>query len=356
MGKKKIKNNTKKSILKPNSRIFIDELVDAVNKCDKQYGIRLKHPDIWADPRNYREILEAKSEVNIAAMICAINGVAVKDYFVTDEKTGLSTIVKPLGIDEPLFTNASILEWEDKKTKYKTDSLIFRCRYTSLVLSSILGKMDKVTKFEADRKYGYKHSRDERRIVMTKKITNEALLFTRIMMNPKVSYKNIILKMHEHVSYTKKKLNQPKLRELINGHVINCRSMIQPNPIGRRFGDDDMIIYFILKIAYMLATNNENLDPIPKFKYIENATVEHDLVKLIEELGSIIIENSKPRTFSPMFRAFLESRPSIKTQYYKEAKDDYVLRIGILALGYTKFVMNDKYIDKFIDKMLKKGI
>ena len=161
--------------------------------------------------------------------------------------------------------------------------------------------------------------------------------------------------MHEHVSYTKKKLNQPKLREYTNGHIINCRSMIAPNPIGRRFGDDDMIIYFILKIAYLLATNNENLKPIPNFKYIENATVEHDLVKLIEELGSLIIENSKPKSFSPMFRAFLESRPSIKTQYYKEAKDDYVLRIGILALGYAKFVMNDKHIDKFIDKMLKKG-
>ena len=73
--------NEKKAILQPKNKIFMDELLDAVNKSDKQYGIKLKHPDIWCDPRNYREVIERKTETNLAAIICSINGLEVKDYF-----------------------------------------------------------------------------------------------------------------------------------------------------------------------------------------------------------------------------------------------------------------------------------
>ena len=78
-------------------------------------------------------------------------------------------------------------------------------------------------------------------------------------------------------------------------------------------------------------------------------------MKVIEHLGSIIIENRNGANFPPMFKAFIDSRPSVITEFYEETKYNYVLKIGILALSYAKFVLNDKNCDKFIDKMLCKG-
>ena len=353
--RKFILKNEKKMILQPNNKIFIDELVNAVNMNDKKYGLKLKHPDVWCDPRNYREVLETKSETNIAALICAINGLEVNDYFVTDEKTGISKMVKPIGIEEPVFTDASILKWNDKKSKYKTNSLLFKCRYSTLVLSRFLGKMGKITRLEADKKYKYKHSKDERRIVMTKNITKDITLFSKLMMQPNSSYGNIILKMHEHTSYCKKKNNHVKLREYINGHVLDIRRGMESNLLLPRFYDDDFAIWMIVKAAYLLATNNPKMKPVPSFKKLEGATVEHDLINVIEDLGAIILDNRLNGKFSPMFKAFVESRPIVMTEYYKEAKDDFVLRTGILALGYAKFVLDNKECDKFIDRMLCRG-
>lgn len=353
MGKNK--KNNKKAILKHNTRIDINDLVSAVNKSDKKYGIKLKHPDIWSDPRTYREILEAKAELNLSAIICSINGVSINNYFQKDDSYESGFNYRPIGVKQPLFTSESILEWDDHKTKYKTNSLIFRCRYSTLVLSKLIGKISRVTSLECEKKYKYKHSKDERRILLTKNVASDALLFTKLLMNTESSYQNIILKIHEHISYTKKGVDHVKLRKMLNKHVLEIRSCMQKNIVTGRFFTDDLAISHILNISYMLATNKTNIEELPKFKYIENATVEHDLIKLIEELGCVILDNGSGGKFSPMFRAFIESRPSISTEYHKESNENFMLRIGLLAIGYAGFVINDKVVDKFILKMMRKG-
>ena len=59
--------------------------------------------------------------------------------------------------------------------------------------------------------------------------------------------------------------------------------------------------------------------------------------------------------YSIMFKAFIESRPKIITEYHKEVNENACVKIGVLALEFTKFVMNDKNVDKFITKILRKG-
>ena len=176
MSKKKNKNKeaaySKTYIQTPKGKLMLSDLVDEVNRCDKSYGIRLKHPDIWADPQQYREIAEAKTEMNIAAIICILNGIRVKEYFETDNETGYGTICKPVGIMHPVFTDASILNWNSRK-KYNTDSLIFRCRFLTLVLSQFLGRIDCVTRKKSGIYLRFKHSQDEQRIVLTKDIIND---------------------------------------------------------------------------------------------------------------------------------------------------------------------------------------
>lgn len=337
--------------------ICVDDLVKAVNECDKQYGIKLKHPDVWCSPESYRQVIEARADMYIAALMCAINGIPIKNYFTTDDSENeYGTICKPVGIMNVEFTDESVLNWENLIKTYNTDSLAFRCRFITLVLSSILGEMGKITEQEViKRKKFFKHSRDEQRIIITKEVISDTLRFVQLMLQPNESYKNIILKMQEHLSYTKRKPDHRTLRNLINGHIIQLRKGMKKEPLTERFFSDDMAIYSILKISYMLATNKTNVDVLPKFKYIENATVKHNLIKLIEELGAEILYGTDGRKYSPMFKAFVQARPSIWSQFYKESEENLSIRVGIIAIEYTKFIMNDHTIDKFINEMKKKG-
>lgn len=355
MGKKKNKNYTKTFIKIADKSICVNDLVKAVNDYDKKYGIKLKHPEIWSDPTNYLQIISAKADMNLAALICCLNGVTVNEYFETDTETGYGTICKPVGIDYSCFTSSSILKWSNQKSNYRTDSLIFRCRYLTLILTQLMGQIELVSHKEVANRYKYKHSKTERQIMVTKDVMNYIIKFILIMISPEQSYQNIILKMHEYVSYTKKNVKHNELRNVLNKHVLTIRKCMKEDLLTERFMSDDLAIYNILKVSYMLATNKTNLDVIPNFKYIEGATVKHNLIKLIEELGDQIIHNTKDRKYSPMFRAFIEARPSVWSQFYKESKDNYAIQVGLLALSYTKFVLNDKTLDKFIDDMMKKG-
>ena len=353
---KKNKKYSKSFIMVGINKVCIEDLVDAVNKADKAYGIRLKHPEIWSEPYNFVDIITAKANLNLAALICSVNGIPISKYFDTDTETGYGTICKPVDVNDSLFMYMSILEWNNKKDVYNTDSLIFRCRFLTLVMLEVIGRIDDIAYREFKEKYDYRHSKSEKRIVITRDIMNDIIRFILVLMNTKSSYKNIILLMNEHLSYTKKKVDHTELRNLINGHVLNTRKGMEENLFSERFLDDDLAIYNILKISYMLATNKTNVKVIPKFKHIEGATVKHDLIKLIEELGSQIIYNSKDRKYSPMFMSFIKARPSVWSQFYKEDKENYAIHIGLLSLAYTKFIFNDKNMDKFIDEMMKKGI
>jgi len=355
MGKKKKENYAKTYIKIADRNVCVDELVKAVNDCDKKYGIRLKHPDIWSEPEQYLQIVEAKFDMNLAALICCLNGIPVKEYFETDTETGYGTICKPVGVKYECFTDASILDWEDLKTKYNPKSLIFRCRFVSLILSYLMGRIDTITTKVVLRKYKCRHSKAEKSILVTKNILNHLVKFILIMINQDVSYQNIILKIHEYVSYTKKNVRHDELRNTLNGHVLTVRKGMKEDVMTDRFMSDDLAIYNILKVAYMLATNKTNLDVIPNFKHIEGATVKHDLLKLIEELGAQIIQNTRDKKYAPMFKAFIEARPSVWSQFYKESAENYAVQVGLLSLAYAKFVFNDNAIDKFINDMMKKG-
>lgn len=356
MGKKKKKSNYGKTYIKIGERnICVDELVKAVNNCDKEYGLRLKHPDIWAEPDQYRKVVEAKFDMSIAAMICCLNGIDVKDYFEIDTENGYGTISKPVGLKYKCFTDSSILNWDNPKEKYNTDSLVFRCRFVTLVFAHILGRIDTICDKELTNKYKYKHSRSEKGILVIKDILNHFRRFLLLMVNQESKYQNMILKIHEYVSFTKKNVKHKELKNLLNGHILNVRKGMRDEMFTDRFMSDDLAIYNILKVAYMLATNKTNVDVIPHFKHIEGATVEHNLIKLIEELGAQIITNTKDKKYTPMFKAFIEARPSIWSQFYKESEDNYAIQIGLLSLAYAKFVFNDENIDVFIDEMMKKG-
>ena len=90
MSKKKLKKHKNKKTPKlyvnfGKSKFTVNDLNNQVNIMDKEYGCRLKHPEIWREPEHYKKSLMANAEMNFAAIACVVNGLDVKDYFQTFE-------------------------------------------------------------------------------------------------------------------------------------------------------------------------------------------------------------------------------------------------------------------------------
>ena len=260
----------------------------------------------------------------------------------------------------PAFRAESLLEWDNHKQNYETDSLKFRCRLATCISTRLIGRMDKITKREAIERKGYKHSIDEAQIVITKEIQEDTMRLTRLLINPGNSFVNSFLKMNEHMFYSKRKIrDRVKLRSRIKTLTKGITFGLKSNPFTERLYSDDLAIHEILELSYLLSTSDLKgvKHAIPNFKYVENATVDHDLFRLIEVLAESILKNCKGdiTKVSPMFKAFMNARPKIITSYYKEARDNVNIRMGLYALEMAKFCMDDKNTNKFVSKMMRKG-
>lgn len=335
--------------------INVEGLLNEVNKFDKDFGVKLKHPNIWREPENYVEIMYSNININIGALICIVNGIEVDDWFETGEISGFGAVCKAVKMNDEEFSYFSLLNWDGPDVKYENTDLLFRCRFISLVLSQLIGRTKNIIERMMKEKYHYKHSQSEKAITIGKKYISDVVQFVRLMIHPRAYFQNMILLIHEYVSFGRKNVEHMKLRNLLNGHMINTREGVKKDFFTKRYLSDDLVIYNVLKMSYMIATNKTNVEVIPKFKHIEGATVKHDLMLLVEELGIQIIRNTKKK-YAPMFRAYLEASPLIYNFYGRDCTDNYAIRIGLIAIDYCKFICDDENLQKLISEMVKRGI
>lgn len=348
MSKKKYSRN---ALYEGDFKLHYDEIRKAVNTFDKEFGIKLKDPEIWADPEGYLKVAVEIAKINISAAIVLINGILITDYFDANSM-GDEMPMMPIGHRNPTFVNDSMLNWDKENSKYNTDSLIFRARFVSLVLESFMGELDDMVKNSVKCKT---HSQVENAIVNLKRYMDYTILFVDLLLDTGSSYQNIILKIHELASYKYNKINYKKLKNSLNSSIVYTRKSMKSNIITESFYSDDMSIYELLKISYTLSTNSYDYNCLPSFKHIEGATRNHDLIKLIEELGSQVIRTNGKHKAPIMFKSFITASPSILTQYNKECYENLAIVTGIMALSYCDFVMDDRTVHKFISQMFKKG-
>lgn len=328
--------------------IDVKSLVNEVNKLDKESGLKLKKSNVFNEPDKVFEIACMNYEVLLSKLIAVLNGIDVDEYFAEDDKFG--TVGGPIGINQFEFTELSNLNWLSNEM-YDTKSIMFKCRFLTLTLIEYKMKLDKMSmlRFKSSGKsFGpYEHS-----YFYLKTLVEDAerLIATMLMDN---NYGNILLKMHQNYSYTKNKFCHKKYNKTVYDAITELKDGLNSSILSERFMDDDMAIYSILRISYLVSTNDMNLSNIPGFKYISGATKHDDLIKLISALGAAILTEHKYSKRPPLYKAFNDAKPIIMTNY-KEVNEDWYVSIGIRSLAYTDFLCNDKRVHKFINAMINK--
>ena len=321
------------------------DIVRAVNEFDKSFGIKLKHPSVWNEPKKYRAIYEARSEMNLGGVLCILNGLKPEDYQKYNEN---SIIPEVDGIMHVSFVDDSCLDWNSRK-RYATSDFIFRCRFLTLVLANFNGNIHKIVENELIYTHNkIRHSKDELGIKITKDVINNCVRLVNLMVT-NTTFANTILKINAYASFSKKPAKYIKYVNMVNGHILSLRNVAKPDIITNVGMDEDVVIYNILKIAYMLATGKTSIKNLPSFAELENIRFSYNLRKLIERLGVAIY---KSKSVSPLFKAFIDASPKVYSQFHKNASRE--LRCGLTALEFASFVMNDKYISRCIDMMKRK--
>ena len=321
-------------------------IYEEVNQCDKYFGIKLKHPNVMTEPSQVFETSILSSQKYIESLIVALNGIDVDDYFDVDET--YSNIFEDIE-----FTDLSDLDWRAKDV-YPVNSLKFKCRFLTVVLSEMETKIDRISRQQQKATGCGAVNSFEMSYMNLKNNTADLKRLTMCMLHNKV-FGKILLKVIFHESYAKKKLNAKKYNTivftLINDLISGTRTdkFINKTP----YLDDDLVINHTMRLAYMLTTYDTDTSSLPKFKHLEGATRKDDLCRVIVALGSAIMKAKKYNKRSIVYKAFNEARPCIMTNY-SDVNDNIYLSVGIRALVYTDFILNDKWLHKFIEDMINK--
>ena len=309
-----------------------------VNNFDKVFSVNIKEPNELSEAAQIVDYLIYRTQEYIIHAIHYVNQVKINDNTTINDEIKLiksGSIMKSakLNYDKSYFHN----------------TYVFKLRFLNFFLSKFLFKVEKIVSSR------YKVLKEgpsefEESYFHLEKIIDDLILFVDVMMSGK-SYKNIMLQMNQQCSFATIKKSDPIL---VCQYIRNITDELEkgiPTSRSSMKMNEDFAIDSILKLAFLITTGSVELNRLPKFKYIENASTSFDLGLLIESLGSAIKAENNNHKLTMLFKSYIEAKPAIYTKRTINDNDDLIM--GIYALSYTKFFCNNKYIDKFIDKMIE---
>lgn len=130
--------------------------------------------------------------------------------------------------------------------------------------------------------------------------------------------------------------------------VSTFRSDREFIPIAIESDDYDIetVLNEVIKVAYAMVTLDTHIECTPSYSELRGIE-EYQYPQLVEVLGQCI---QYSKSYNPFYRLFMMAYPEIRTKN-ENLGESYT--IGLQALEFMKFVMNDKTITKFINKLEK---
>ena len=294
----------------------------------------------WSDM--YKEELRSFRNY-LLDTVCEINGIKPNDIPRITDILGVPILRNTNGI----FYQKSKIHWKgkDEKKSNISDKKSSDIRFLTYLLLSLNERMDDIIESVSK---GDSYSIDYNNL---KDIEKTVKIFIGCFMKGK-PYTNILLRLISKVSYAMEGVNPKKYNKKLVRVIEDLKTgMVKPSVIENLMKTpvsisipDDIGIDGVCKVSFMLRTGSIDFSQLVPFEKIEGATLDYSLEDIIEHLGRVV---SDERT-TIFYKAWENSKTKIKLP--QECKNGYILE-GIKTLKFFDFIVCDKNIHSFIDKM-----
>lgn len=320
-----------------------EELRENVNKFDKSYGSRLKHPINMIDDVYEYENMVMTYRILLTRLIFLLNDVNPKNYLKKSELFGKE--IKKIKINDDFVENS---EWFDE-VSYDYKSYKFKARFVTYMINWFQKNLDLIAHRsfyinedsvfqEYESKTCYVEYVVERlcdficKVFSGKSFQDDMMYFTELQIFLETEEKDV-------------KKNLKKIENLNNQSFILSKRLTWWTT-----AEDDVSMDTLLKLAYMVTTTDPKIKGRIEFHEGYKFYNRKETKMMIEELGYAIIHSRKKYEVPHLFRFFVKSDPLLWCKY-NDVNENQNLLVGIVALKYLAFVVNDKHITKKVKKL-----
>lgn len=304
-------------------------------------GLLYKNRKYRVSAKNMYIINCANWEFHLMEEILMINKIPVGQYLYAND---YGTICENFLINKK-FKEMSCFNWEI--VPYAKDSLAFRGKFSTLLLYWVMRHTDPLCKMIQSNIQGNK---GELRGKALDNIIKRVDLFVINFMAGDTTYGD---NMEDILDITTLEADDKKFHHIIKNFVNQKRFLIDiincpedDTPIG-------LIWDSILKLAYMMATNNTNFKNIPKYKEEIDLSDPHILKEYVGRLGLAILmfRANKHRKRPVLYTIWTKASPDYKSSFH-EINEAVEFNIGVKALYYLMFLVDDENFTEYITEMI----
>lgn len=312
--------------------IDLTKLLKDVGKLDKKYGVDLHNPDYYQEPDMYFQIAALQWQEYLYKTVAEINCV---------DSTNKAAIVR-----------LSSLDWRKDET-YDVDSLMYRCRFLTLLLTSIADNAMtlpiRVFNYYRQTVGIYEHA-----YFYLLDIQDRVTRFTTLFLQGD-DWKNLIIQMLKYTILitTKKKKRATYLIDEVFRLVTELREGSRHGWFTKPAIQESILVYDVMRLTIMVCSGCGEESAVPDFKLFENKILGQSSYKYeLAFIGKAILRtNEEYKEAALLYRIFNDASPDLEYQYPDINQNTY-LNIGCRAVEFVKFILNDRYTSEIIDKMM----
>lgn len=291
--------------------------------------------------------IEENVSMGFIKLICVLNGIDPDDYLRNVGMFSGKMLMKDIN-----FIDMSCIDWNTHRS-YNINTTEFKSKFMSILLRKIMGRDGKIIKNIKNR---YNIPKKDKSYNLAKDVNFELFKtcynLTTSIMNHDNNIRQLLFDVNKYAVATTSNNDMNEMsyniEYLINEIIVNTRY----DGFSGRYYDNGTVVYELLRIAYIMITNDMECEDFINGKKFIGLHIEEDLSGYLYKFGKRLRKHIKKnkKSISPLFKAFVDAGPEIgSNSIYADNPDIGLVHLSLLFL---KFMINDKRINLFIDNII----
>lgn len=306
------------------------------------------------DSMRYYHAYAARCENYIICLLAHLNGISTKAYFTKTGQQKKGLLFKENGL-QGRFTDLSYLNWDLSRT-YVPYDLEFKLRFITILMSDMKNHIEDMIKSQM--LYKKKKKRTViRSFELIDKMVDTINFFVKNYLLTD-DYGTSMIQINDYITYGCTHIKNPKgfNREVSKVNDWLSDNLVSNGLVDRLLGrveNQDAAIYNLILLSFKVITQSSCKGVFPDFKKFEGKTKDDDLRKDISMLGKAIRKTKKYDKRSILYKAWNDAHPAIYSNY-EDVNEKTNFAIGLRALMFTGFMLNNRQVQSFIYDMIAK--